>query len=775
MKTDERHRRLNHRRVGTNSRLASIMSVWILVTVSFIGFITLESSVVSSGSTIYVGIGPGNDTASIQDAIDNYSYPGDIVYVYSGTYYENVVVNKTINLTGEDKATTVIDGGGSGDVVNITADWVNISGLTISNSGSEVSWPDFDVGIKFYMVQNCWVINNNVTSINGSGIYLYSSSNNSINDNNVSSNNWYSIILSSSSYVNISNNIIHDNGLGITLYSSSFVNVQENEIYNNWGDGIRSQYSSDNTYINNIVHDQINSGGVGGHGFFFSGTPYSNNKIIGNVVYNNGADGIHLEAQSAPDPKAFWNNSIINNTVYNNTLDGILIGIGINNFIIDNVVNNNGLGTINPRGGISLHSSSNSVVRGNIVHNNDNGILIDKSVDSMPPINNTITENMIYNNDNAGVRLGGAIETTFIRNSIIDNTYNVHIERQTISSNFINCTLSNATINVYITGQSIRNNFLNCTLLNGNKDDFNLTDDSHAILLNTTFNKTRTYYGDILSSLTVMWFMHVKVIYYNGTPVSNAQIWVNDTCGANQFNGPTDSNGWTSWIIVLEYIEQDMNGDHNGERIYFTPHWATATDGILLGYAYPDPFMDESKTILIILGDYTLMNLEPGWNLISLPRVQLDTNLQTILQSIEEDYNAVQWYNIVDTNDHWKHYHVSKPSKLNDLGDINHTMGFWIHVTNPNGTTLIVKGNVFASTQNITLYPGWNQVGYPSTTIKTRDIALNNLNFGIEVDAIWAFDGATQTWEDVGSGDEFKLRKGYWVHATQECVWDVPL
>jgi hypothetical protein len=127
-----------------------------------------------------------------------------------------------------------------------------------------------------------------------------------------------------------------------------------------------------------------------------------------------------------------------------------------------------------------------------------------------------------------------------------------------------------------------------------------LTEDSHAILLNTTFNKTRVYYGDTFSTLTVKWFMHVKVIYWNGSPVSYADIWVNETSGTDMFFGQVDSQGWTRWIVVTEYIEQDKDGDHIGDRFYYTPHNVTATDGNLWGYA--DPNMDISKVVLIILG-----------------------------------------------------------------------------------------------------------------------------------------------------------------------------
>ena len=91
-----------------------------------------SSMPISNGDTLYVGgTGPNNYT-KIQDAIND-SSDGDTVYVYddSSPYYENVVVDKSINLIGEDSETTSIIGDRQYFVINITADLVNISGFTV--------------------------------------------------------------------------------------------------------------------------------------------------------------------------------------------------------------------------------------------------------------------------------------------------------------------------------------------------------------------------------------------------------------------------------------------------------------------------------------------------------------------------------------------------------------------------------------------------------------------------------------------------------------------
>ena len=72
----------------------------------------------------------------IQDAIDTAS-AGDRIIVYEGVYYESVFINKSIDIFGEDRDITIIDGSNSGSVITIGASGVDVSTFTIRNSGSE--------------------------------------------------------------------------------------------------------------------------------------------------------------------------------------------------------------------------------------------------------------------------------------------------------------------------------------------------------------------------------------------------------------------------------------------------------------------------------------------------------------------------------------------------------------------------------------------------------------------------------------------------------------
>ncbi len=166
--------------------------------------------------------------------------------------------------------------------------------------------------------------------------------------------------------------------------------------------------------------------------------------------------------------------------------------------------------------------------------------------------------------------------------------------------------------------------------------------------------------------------------------------------------------------------------------------------------------------------------LKQGWNLISLPLIQGDPSLTKVLESIDGNYDALQRYDITDSNDPWKHYKLGKPFG-NDLSSIDETMGFWVYITQPGDTVFFHNGAPATVNQTIDLYPGWNLVGYPSLTSYDRTQGLNKLTFGTEVNSICSYDATTQNWKKLGSTDNFESGMGYWVHATTTCVWEVPV
>lgn len=125
---------------------------------------------------------------TIQAAIDA-ANPGDTIFVRAGTYYENIVVDKAIALIGENKETTIINGGGRGITISIHSDWVNIARLYITggsdggSGGGIVTRKDgFVISHSYITISDCYVGYNQAFGI------LLRGSHNSISNSKVFGN-----------------------------------------------------------------------------------------------------------------------------------------------------------------------------------------------------------------------------------------------------------------------------------------------------------------------------------------------------------------------------------------------------------------------------------------------------------------------------------------------------------------------------------------------------------------------------------------------------------
>ncbi len=205
-----------------------------------LGFLEESTFDICYGNTFYVGgLGPGNHT-NIQSAIDVAS-SGDNIFVYSGTYFENVNIGKSIKLQGQDMNSTIIDGEGNHHTININSDSVTLSGFTINNS---------EIGIVLDSSSDTKINANTIRNMDV-GIWLFDSSHNKITNNNLNNNLVGIELLSSSNHNEIIDNNIQYNAFGIMLYTSSYNTIKKNTIKQNHESGIWLNYSSNNNEISN--------------------------------------------------------------------------------------------------------------------------------------------------------------------------------------------------------------------------------------------------------------------------------------------------------------------------------------------------------------------------------------------------------------------------------------------------------------------------------------------------------------------------------------------
>ncbi|MFW6121073.1 MAG: right-handed parallel beta-helix repeat-containing protein [Petrotogales bacterium] len=292
----------------------SIMFLFIGMTIPSTGLVVEKPSysLDNRGDTLYVGGSGPNNYTKIQDAIDDAS-DGDTVFVYddSSPYYERLNVDKSINLIGEDRDTTAIES--KGNVVEVSADWVNISDFTIRNAS--------DSGILVYSNYST-ISGNNIHSNSHDGIYLKYSNSNVITGNNISNGVFDGIHLYHSNNNTIfGNNINLNNNCGLGLYDSNNNVISDNNISNNnFGLGLHSS--------NNIIKDNI----ITSNNMIGLIVEGNSNTISSNNISNN-EFGIYLDSSN--------HNNITKNNIKNNEIFGLLLSSANNNIIeLNNFIGN---------------------------------------------------------------------------------------------------------------------------------------------------------------------------------------------------------------------------------------------------------------------------------------------------------------------------------------------------------------------------------------------------------------------------------------------------
>ena len=223
-------------------------------------------SVKAGADVIYVP----TDYSTIQGAI-NHAISGDTIFVHGGTYYEHIIVNKSVSLFGEDRDSTIIDGNETGTVISIKASYVSVRGFTVMRSGRG----PYNSGIFANQSSGNDISHNTVTD-NNNGIGLYFSPNNEISGNTVTDND-NGISLYSSANNEISGNTItkNNNGIYLALYSrkniiycNNFNNTYQvlSDSENVWDDGNQGNYWSDYTGVDKFSGPYQNETGSDGIG-----------------------------------------------------------------------------------------------------------------------------------------------------------------------------------------------------------------------------------------------------------------------------------------------------------------------------------------------------------------------------------------------------------------------------------------------------------------------------------------------------------------------------
>lgn len=245
------------------------------------------------------------------------------------------------------------------------------------------------------------------------------------------------------------------------------------------------------------------------------------------------------------------------------------------------------------------------------------------------------------------------------------------------------------------------------------------------------------------------------------------------TASADDGAGQDDVAGYTIYKSI-----NDVNGPYNFEAWVpalkipgHTYEWTDdgAGDGDTNNYFYivraNDTSNNEEQNENRV-GKF-VTNLVKGWNLMSVPLVQKDTTREVVLQTLDPNYDAVRGYKAGYSRP-WLNWKRDKPNQMNDEVEINHMEGYYIYMTSSDD--LVVAGQV-ADEVSIPIKAGWNLVGYPCLTERTRNDALSSIegNYNKVLYCVTSVKKLVQ----LGPDDLMEPGMGYWIHGTADCIWTI--
>ena len=308
--------------------------------------IVLLTSLFSAASTLNAATLTVDENTSIGDTVKR-ATQGDTIVVKGGVHHERFVIDKSVTLRGEDGA--VIDGGGVGSVITISAPGVSVHGLTIRNTGDLLS--EGDAGIMIKKAKGTIVEGNRFEDA------------------------LFGIQVRNAPDSIVRNNIFHGKALDVgrrgdlirVWYSSGAV-VEDNRVFD--GRDVVIWYSKNIT----VRRNEVRNGRYGIHFMYCNDATIEDNRLIGNSV------GVYLMYSYRLRLQKNWVIANRGASGYGIGQKDMYDGLIADNFVADN------------RAGMFMDNSTNTF-RNNLIAFNDYGILALPSARK-----NTFTQNSFVDN-----------------------------------------------------------------------------------------------------------------------------------------------------------------------------------------------------------------------------------------------------------------------------------------------------------------------------------------------------------------------------------------
>jgi len=376
-----------------------------------VGCVLLTLLPSASAATLYVGVGQSYTTigAALSDAVD-----GDVIFVYNGTYVENLAITKNVSIVGEDAGSTIVlSPSASSFTVVLDGAGACLENLTITGATSSSG---VRVNANNITISGCTV------SGNYDGIYLVGADYTTIVNCNLENNTHWALRIQYNSIHNtISNNTIKGGDNGIYIREGGANTDTHDTISNNTISGCVGS----GVYVENAQHNTLLHNDISACKFGISLNSAPNNTISNNTLHDimrtiYGGFGVYAVGTSL-------NNTISNNTISNCSFRGVYLGTSHGSTVVGNTL-------ANPRENIYVDTSNDLLIGSNTITGGDNGINMASSSGSV------VSNNTISGCVGSGVYMASSSNNTLSRNAISHCKYGIQLRSSasnTISNNTI--------------------------------------------------------------------------------------------------------------------------------------------------------------------------------------------------------------------------------------------------------------------------------------------------------------------------------------------------
>ena len=160
-------------------------------------------------------------------------------------------------------------------------------------------------------------------------------------------------------------------------------------------------------------------------------------------------------------------------------------------------------------------------------------------------------------------------------------------------------------------------------------------------------------------------------------------------------------------------------------------------------------------------------HLKKGWNLISIPLSLSNYSVESVFGPIMEYIEEIWTYDASDPDDPWKLYRPGAPSFVNEITEIDLSLGYIVIVKED--VTLNITGEPISSF-TFKLYVGWNLIGYPF--LENRSISEFKEELGTDYNLIFSYypENVEFPWKYYSPDEpdseltELSPGLGYWVY-----------